>query len=146
MCKLCSGGLSLDSLYSHEFDIFWTLLMDCSLVLMVTHDPPVKVEQECDALLPGPPCPPQARSPDCVWTYLHAHCTGWNVWKYMKDEHMNIWVFWLFMPRIGQGRQCAPASSVLKKNLYSRQILHIGSFVRNDLSTAYNNGPRLSRL
>ena len=46
--------------------------MDCSLVLMVTHDPPVKVEQECDALLPGPPCPPQARSPDCVWTYLHA--------------------------------------------------------------------------
>ena len=44
--------------------------MDCSLELVVTQDPPVKVEQECDALLPGPPRPPHARSPDWVWTYL----------------------------------------------------------------------------
>ena len=44
--------------------------MDPSLVLVVTQDPPVKVEQECDALLPGPPRPPHARSPDWVWTYL----------------------------------------------------------------------------
>ena len=47
------------------------MMMDCSLVLMVTHDPWVKVEQEWVALLPGPPCPPQARRPDWVWTYLH---------------------------------------------------------------------------
>ena len=68
-----SWGLCLDSIYSHEFDIFWTLLMDPSLVLVVTQEPPVKVEQECDALLPGPPRPPHARSPDWVWTYLHSH-------------------------------------------------------------------------
>ena len=45
--------------------------MDCSLVLVETQEPPVRVEQECDALLPGPPRPPHARSPDWVWTYLH---------------------------------------------------------------------------
>ena len=63
--------------YSPKFHIsVLDMMMDCSLVLMVTQDPWVKVEQEWVALLPGPPRPPQARRPDWVWTYLHIRAEG----------------------------------------------------------------------